>query len=157
MTAQVRQIQRVDDRTPAFRFALPIYVETSAGPRTFVLDMREARVSWQETLDGPPTIVAVDPWMHVLKTAAVDKPDPLWMEQARGGPTIASRHAAIEALADRDFPEVVEFLSDVITGEGVRHTLRETAVKALAGLDSTRADRALLTAAKTGVADARVR
>ncbi|MHC4272193.1 MAG: M1 family aminopeptidase [Planctomycetota bacterium] len=157
LAVEVRQIQRVDDRTPAFRFALPIYVETSAGPRTFVLDMREARVSWQETLDGPPTIVAVDPWMHVLKTAAVDKPAALWMEQVRGGPTVASRHAAIEALSDHDLPQTVELLSDVITGEANRYTLREKAVKALAGVDSTRADQALLTAAKTGVADARVR
>jgi len=157
LQVEVMQTQRVDDRTPAFRFILPIYVETSAGIETFDIEVRETKVSRQIRLDGPPTIVAVDPWMHVLKTAAVDKPDPLWLEQVEHGPTIASRHAAIEALADRDTPQVVELLSRVITDESTRHTLRQTAVETLAGLSSKKARTALLAIAESGVGDPRVR
>jgi aminopeptidase N len=157
LQVEVMQTQRVDDRTPAFRFILPVYVETSEGIRTFDLEMRETKVSRQIPLDGPPTIVAVDPWMHVLKTVVVDKPDPMWLEQVKRGPTIASRHAAIEALADRDTPQVVELLSRVITDESNRHTLRRTAVKTLAGLESKEARTALLAIVQSGVGDARVR
>ncbi|MHC4141615.1 MAG: M1 family metallopeptidase [Planctomycetota bacterium] len=157
LQVEVTQTQHIDDRTPAFRFMLPIYVETSAGTETFDLDVREKTVRWRTTLDGPPSLVAVDPWMHVLKTAAVDKPNPLWMEQVKQGPTIASRHAAIEALADRDTPQVVELLGRVITDESNRHTLRQTAVETLAGLSSKQARTALLAIAENGVADARVR
>jgi aminopeptidase N len=157
LKVEVMQTQRVDDRTPAFRFMLPIYVQTSAGTETFDLDVRETKVSRQVPLDGPPILVAVDPWMHVLKTAEVDKPNPMWMEQARRGPTIASRHAAIEALADRDTPQVVDLLGGVITDESIRHTLRQTAVKTLAGLSSNQARTALLAIVNSSVADARVR
>jgi aminopeptidase N len=157
LKVEVMQTQRVDDRTPAFRFMLPIYVQTSAGTETFDLDVRETKVSRQVPLDGPPILVAVDPWMHVLKTAEVDKPNPMWMEQARRGPTIASRHAAIEALADRDTPQVVDLLRGVITDESIRHTLRQTAVKTLAGLSSNQARTALLAIVNSSVADARVR
>ncbi|MHC4303103.1 MAG: M1 family aminopeptidase [Planctomycetota bacterium] len=157
LQVEVMQTQHVDDRTPAFRFVLPIYVETSTGYEVFDLDVRAKTASWRTTLDGPPSIVAVDPWLHVLKTAEVDKPNPLWMEQAKHGPTIASRHAAIEALADRDTPQVVELLTRIIGDESSRHTLRQTAVRTLAGLGSKQARTTVLDITRTGVADARVR
>ncbi len=47
-----------------------------------------------------PRIIAVDPELHVLKTIEVTKPLPMWIAQAAGGPTIAARHAAIEALGE---------------------------------------------------------
>ncbi|MHC4218332.1 MAG: M1 family aminopeptidase, partial [Planctomycetota bacterium] len=154
---EVVQAQHIDDRTPAFRFVLPVYVETGAGSETFELDVREKTLSWRTTLEGPPTIVAVDPWMHVLKTAEVDKPSQLWMTQTQRGPTIASRHAALEALADRDTPEAVELLSRVIADESIRYTLRQTAAGTLARLGSKQARRALVNITEAGVDDARVR
>jgi aminopeptidase N len=157
LQVEVEQTQHIDDRTPAFRFVLPVYVETSGGYEVFDLDVREKTASWRTVLDGPPTIVAVDPWLHVLKTTVVDKPSPLWFEQARRGPTIAARHAAVVALADHRLPRAEQFLLNVVLDESNRHTLRQAAVESLARLESKRADRTLFAAAEKGVADARVR
>ncbi len=157
LEADVVQTQDINERTPAFRFDLPVFVRTAGGDEMFEIDVREKTASFQTTLDGPPHIVAVDPWLHVLQAADVDKPQSMWMEQAINGPTIAARHAAIEALADVDTPETIHLLSTLITDESVRYTLRNTAVDTLSKYGSAQARRTLLAAGRAGVAEARVR
>lgn len=153
----VEQTQHIDERTPAFRFVLPVVARTLSGERTLTIDVTERSTSFRTTLDGPPTMVAIDPYLHVLKTITVEKPLGMWIEQAKSGPTIASRHAAVEALSCHDVPDVIALLKQILANEDIRYTLRNTAADSLAQLASPEAKDALLDALQTGIAEARVR
>ncbi|MEE8148142.1 MAG: M1 family aminopeptidase, partial [Longimicrobiales bacterium] len=153
----VEQKQHIDERTPAFRFVLPVFVQTPDGTQTFEIDVREKTTAYRTTLEGPPSIVAVDPDLHVLKTITVHKPQAMWLAQAQQGPTIAARHAAVGALGETDTPETIALLAQMIRDESLRHTLRNTAVNALAKYGSSAARGELLSIATGGVGDARVR
>jgi aminopeptidase N len=157
LLVDIEQVQQIDERTPAFRFELPILVRTAGSERTSVIDVRERTTSFRTTLDGPPTLVAVDPNLHVLKTITVEKPLNLWLAQAGQGPTIAARHAAVRALGGFDTPETVTLLREITLDESVRWTLRVSAVEAMAKLASQTARESVLTFAAGGVADPRVR
>jgi aminopeptidase N len=157
LQVDVEQTQHIDDRTPAFRFVLPVHVETASGSRALTLDVRERTATLRADLDGPPTMVAIDPEMHVLMVADVDKPRRLWMEQARRGPTISARHDALAALSARSIPKVIDLLAAIAADETTRHTLRVSAVRALTRLDSRRSRSALLDLGNADIDDARVR
>ena len=154
---EVAQTQHIDERTPAFRFTLPVYVRTEGGSRTHEIEVTEKTTSFRATLDGPPDIVAVDPYLAVLKKISVDKPLHLRTTQARLGPTIAARHAAFSALRDHDTPGTIQLLSEIIEDESVRYTLRNAAVDTLARYGSKQARERLLAIATAGVEEARVR
>jgi aminopeptidase N len=153
----VLQRQQIDARTPAFRFTLPVLARTSGGDATFNIEVTEKATAFRTVLDAPPSIVAVDPNLHVLKTITTDKPLPMWITQAKDGPTIAARHEAVEELAKHDDPEIIALLTQMISDETIRHTLRNTAADSLAALGSTQAKEALVSIAKKGVSEARVR
>lgn len=153
----VEQTQKIDAATPAFRFTLPVVVRTPAGEKTLLIDVSDKTTPYRATLDGVPSIVAVDPHLHVLKTITEEKPLSMWLEQARNGPTIAARHAAIEALGKTDTPEHIALLTQIIRNDKERHTLRNSAVDALASYASIEAKETLLTIVREGVAEARVR
>jgi len=161
LMVDVDQMQKIDARTPAFRFALPVVARTASGDHTYTIDVTEKTTSFRTTLDGPPSIVAIDPHLNVLKTITEDKPLAMWMAQAQtgeaGGPTIAARHAAIEALGKTDSPETIALLTNLIRDDKVRYTLRQTAVGALSGYGSAQAKDQVLALAKSNIADARVR
>ncbi len=154
---EIVQAQKIDDRTPAFRFTLPIVARTPSGDHTFNVDVTDKTTSFHTALDGPPSIVAIDPHLHVLKTITTEKPLSMWIEQARGGPTIAARHEAVEALGKTDSPETIALLSHMIKDEKLRHSLRNTAADALAGYASAQVKDELLAIVKSNVAEARVR
>lgn len=153
----VEQIQQIDERTPAFRFTLPVHVETDSRVETFQIDVRDRTATLQTVLDSPPNIVAIDPNLHVLKTMTVKKPQALWLNQARKSPTIAARHEAIGALGDIDTGETIELLSGIITDDSARHTIRQSAVRSLAKYPSRSARTALLSIIDAGVDDPKVR
>ena len=157
LLVDIAQAQKIDERTPAFRFTLPVVARTPGGDHTFDIDVTEKTTSFRTQLDGPPSIVAIDPYLHVLKTITTEKPLPMWIEQAKGGPTIAARHEAVEALGKTDSPDTIALLSQMIKDEKLRYTLRDTAVDALAGYPSAQAKDELLAIARTDVAEARVR
>jgi len=157
LMVEVAQTQKIDARTPAFRFRLPVAVRTPSGEKTYFIDVNEKNTVFRTTLDGPPSVVAVDPNLHVLKTMTEDKPLSMWIEQAKNGPTIVSRHDAVDALGKTDSPETIALLSQMIRDDKLRYTLRNTAVSALAGYASPEAREALLTILKSGVAEAKVR
>jgi aminopeptidase N len=154
---ELEQTQKIDTATPAFRFELPVFVRTSDGEQTFVVSVRDRSTSFRATLDGVPSIVAIDPDLHVLKTMTTGKPQGMWITQANEGPTIAARHEAIEVLGKADTPEVVELLAAIVTDESQRHTIRATAVDSLASLASQQARDRVISLAESQVADARVR
>ncbi len=163
LTVNVDQAQKIDAATPAFRFSLPVVVRMAGGTggtaneKTFMVDVTEKSTVFRTVLDGPPTIVAVDPNLYVLKTMTEDKPLSLWVEQAKNGPTIVARHAAVQALGKTDSPENIALLSQIVRDDKVRYSLRNTAVDALAGYGSAEAKEALLGIVKAGVAEAKVR
>jgi aminopeptidase N len=157
LLVDVLQKQQVDARTPAFRFALPVLARTASGDVTFNIDVTEKMTAFRAVLDGPPSIVAVDPNLHVLKTVTTDKPLAMWVEQAENGPTIAARHEAVEELAKHDDPEIIALLSQIISDESVRYSLRNTAVDSFATLGSNQAKEALVSLMKKSTAEARVR
>jgi HEAT repeat protein len=134
-----------------------VVARVNGSDRTFNIEVTQKTTAFRATLDGPPSIVAVDPHLHVLKTINEEKPLPMWFEQARHGPTIAARHAALEALGKHDSPDTIALFAQIIRDEKARHTLRNTAVNALAGLGSTEAKDTLLKIVKDGVPEARVR
>ncbi len=157
LVVALRQTQKIDEQNPAFRFELPVYVRTAGGAQTIRIDVRERSDAATLVLDGPPVLVAVDPWLTVLKKATTVKPLSLWIAQAAGGPTIASRHEAIAVLADHDQAIVVDLLAKITADESVRHTLRRSAVRALVRMASGEARARYLAILRDGVADPRVR
>ena len=157
LLVDIEQTQHIDEQAPAYRFTLPIFVRTDNEDHTFDIEVQEQQTSYRAVLDSPPTIVAVDPYLHVLKKLTVQKPQAMWTTQAIEGPSIAARHAALQALEDVDSPETIELLSSIIRDESQRHTLRNTALDSLAKYGSAKAKAELLSIASDGVAEARVR
>jgi len=157
LTIDVLQQQQIDVRTPAFRFQLPVHVITEGGKHAYTIDVNTTHTTFTKELPSPPKVVAIDPFLHVLKSMEEDKPLPMWIAQAKQGPMIAARRAAVQALSDTDTGEVIELLTSMIKDTSLRHTLRSDAVQSLASLGSTRAKDALLAIAEAGVEDARVR
>ena len=153
----VEQAQKIDAATPAFRFTLPVVVRTPSGEKTISIDVSDKTTSYRTTLDGVPSIVAVDPSLHVLKTITEEKPVSMWVEQAKTGPTIAARHAAIDALSKFESSEHIALLAQIIRDDKQRHTLRNSAADALATYTSAEAKEALLAIVRQGVSEARVR
>ncbi len=157
LQVSVEQKQKIDDRTPAFRFTLPIHATTANGTAVFNIEVTEQSTHFRTILDGIPTQVAVDPFLHVLKTITVNKPHDLWIEQAKHGVTIVARHAALEALRDTDSPATIALCAEIIRDDSTRHTLRNTAVDTLASYGSDDAKSELLAILDGGIDDPRVR
>jgi aminopeptidase N len=157
LAVSLRQTQTIDAPNPAFRFDLPVRVRTAQGERTIVIPVRERSAAATAVLDGPPEIVAVDPWLTVLKKTTTSKPLALWMAEAAQGPTIAARHEALGVLAGHDDPAVIDLVASIAADETERHTLRRSAGRALARLGSGDARARHLAILREGVADPRVR
>lgn len=157
LLVDVTQNQKIDEKTPAFRFTLPVWVRTASGDRTVDINVSEKTTSFRTTLDGPPSLVVVDPWLHVLKTITTDKTMAMWELQAAAGPTIAARHEAVGVIGASDTPDHISLLVKMVNDDKIRHTLRDSAVDALAGYASPAAKEALLAIAKSNLAEAKVR
>jgi aminopeptidase N len=157
LVVTVEQTQQIDERTPAFRFTLPVHVRTASGDHVHPIEVTERSTTFRTTLDGAPVILAVDPELHVLATLEVEKPQRLWSRQAVDGPTIVARRRAIDALGRLATPDHRALLAEIVRDESVPHGLRSRAVEALAehGLDET--GPILLETFRAGVAEARVR
>ncbi|MCP3903924.1 MAG: hypothetical protein GY715_09850 [Planctomycetes bacterium] len=157
LLVDVAQTQKTDERTPAFRFELPVFVRTAHGDRTYTIDVTETTTSFRTTLDGVPEIVAVDPWLHVLCTMNVEKADRLWERQANDGPTLPARHRAVDALGESDTPDHRALLTGVIRDDTLHHSIRSAAVEALRGFGSDEAKAEAIALLDEPVAEAKVR
>jgi aminopeptidase N len=153
----VDHIQHIDGRTPAMRFTLPVLAKSSKGCTVVEIPFTQKTTAFRVVLDGPPTVVAVDPYLHVLKTMTCDKPLTMWMAQVQEGPTIAVRHEALEALAKTDSSDTIVMLGAVIRDDSLRYTLRNTAADSLAKYGSPQAKELLLAIIAEKPAEARVR
>jgi HEAT repeat protein len=136
---------------------LPVHAKTAMGWTVVNIDVTDKSTSFRTTLDGPPSVVAVDPELSLLKIITTNKPLAMWMEQASSGPTIAAKREALEALATNDSPEVIALLASIVHDDKLRHTVRNTAADSLAALGSQQAKDALLAIIKEKPAEAKVR
>lgn len=157
LIVDIEQTQHIDWRTPAFRFTLPVWVRVDDEWEVVAIDVREKSTQFRRTLRGKPLVVAIDPYLHVLKVMDEDKPLAFWLAQLEFGPTIAARHDAVEAIGKHDSPEHVDLLTAIARDDSVRYTLRNTAVNALAGYGSPYASAALNDMLADGIEEARVR
>lgn len=157
LVAEITQKQKIDARTPAFTFDLPIYVETAGSTNTYTVKVTEQATTYRTKLDGVPKLVAVDPYLHVLKTIEVHKPQEMWRRQAQQGPTIAARHEAVQALGEEETPRNRAIIVSIAENPDERYTLRDTAVRELSGYGSEPARGEILRMLDDGVAEARVR
>lgn len=131
LTIEVEQKNRNPLAGP-MEFSLPVLVRTASSERTVLIPVSSATAQRQIELDGPPTMIAVDPMLDVLKVLEVSHATPLVIEQMRNGPTSATRRQAVRALRATESPEVREALAQVVRDQKARWTLRNEAVEALA-------------------------
>lgn len=157
LTVRVEQTQKIDERTPAFRLSLPIVVETASGERMIPWEIHERRAERVIELDGPPLLVAIDPRLQALKTIELSMPTELLIACARRGPTQAARRGAIEALASRNEPAVIEALAEIATNPGTVRSSRRAAIEALTAFGTPEALSHLLAHFDSGERDPRVR
>jgi len=157
LTVKIEQTQKIDERTPAFRLDLPIFVETASGSRTVPWELRDRTAETSIELDGPPIMVVIDPRLASLKTLELDITTDLLIECAWRGPTQAARRGAIEALASRNEPASIEVLSRIAASVGVARSSRRRAIDALAKFGTPEALAALLAVFDAGEKDPRVR
>lgn len=157
LMVDIKQTQQIDERTPAFRFDLPVHVRTAKGNATHTINVTEKATSWRVKLDSPPTMVVIDPHLHVLKTIEEHKPMEFWFAQVADGSTITSRHDAINAIGATESARARDLLVSMIEDENLRYTLRSTAVRQLRGFGSDVAKAEVLRLLNDGVDEARVR
>lgn len=158
LSVKVEQTQQIDERTPAFRLDLPILVESGVeGARVIPWEVRDRVAERTIELEGPPTMVAIDPRLASLKTIELDMDTSLIVEAARRGPTQAVRRGAIEALADRNEPASIAALSEIASAPGTARSSRRRAIEALAGFGTPEAMAPLLALLDQGEQDPRVR
>ncbi len=131
LTIEVEQKNR-NPATGPMTFSLPVLVRTASSERTVAIAVSSATAQRQVELDGPPTMVAVDPMLDVLKVLEVSQATPLLIEQMKNGPTSASRRQAVRALKATELPEVRDAFAQVVRDPKARETLRVEAAEALA-------------------------
>jgi aminopeptidase N len=157
LLVRVEQTQTIDDRSPAFRFTLPVHVLTAHGHEVHEIAVAERSTSFRATLEGVPEVIAVDPELHVLCTLEVEQPAHLWLAQARRGPTIVARHRAIEALGKVDSAAHRAILAEFVRDAALHESLRNAALGALRGFGSHEAKATILALADERIDDARIR
>ena len=96
---RIEQTQPIDDRNPAFAFDLPIWIEQPDGaPILSFIPVNQRLTSARIRTRTAPTMVAVDPDLHVLAEVNVTR-DARWtVNQIDRGPTIQARVAAVRSL-----------------------------------------------------------
>jgi aminopeptidase N len=150
----IEQTQRIDVRTPAFVFDLPIHIETAQGPQTITIPVNERRHERAVTLESEPTFVAIDPGLAVLMTPTAKVPAGWLRAQAEQGPTLPSRLDAARALRERPGAETVATLNAIVRDSSEHHHTRRIAADSLGAL---RQSETLVDVLRSGVDDARVR
>lgn len=152
------QQQRIDTDHPAFVFDLPIeiYTDSPATPEPvrLIMSVDSRRHEQTVTLDAEPTMVLVDPDLHVLMTVSVDMPTPWLRNQLTTQRSIASRLDAASFLKGKAGASTERALLAVLNDTAEFHTVRSAAARTLGDLS---ADAMLADALDAGIDDARPR
>lgn len=135
VSIQVNQQPRASGLRP-FEFTLPVLVKTAQGEHCLRVTTNDLECTMTVQLDSPPTMIAVDPMLDVLKVLEVDIPTELLIEQMKSAPTVASRRQAVRALRGKDSPDVIGALSAVVADPSARTSLRTEAAEALNAMGS---------------------
>lgn len=151
----VEQSQHIGPKAPAYAFDLPIHIRSAGEDRTVVISVTGRKHERSIELPQEPTMVAVDPHLHVLMGAPdVDQPAARFITQLREGPTIPSRLDAAAALAEHDDADTVEALVAALNDSSEFHAVRQEAAETLGKL---RQREPLAAALRANHSDARVR
>lgn len=152
---RVEQTQRIDAMTPAFAFTLPILVVSEGGAQRWVeIDVTRRTHERSVALEDAPSMVIVDPYLHVLMTPTVEQPTRQIIEQLRRGPTAASRMDAAAFLVERAGEATTQALYTSLIDAKELYAVRIASAETLGELG---ASASLLEALEGGIADARVR
>lgn len=135
LTLTLSQGERAPGLAP-FDLAVPVLIRTASSERTVVVALSAREGQRQVELDGPPTMIAVDPELHVLKVLEVDLPEPLLIEQALAGPNSASRRLAMRALAPKDTAPSRDALAAIARDPKARRSERIEAIESIASAGS---------------------
>lgn len=155
LTIHVEQTQRIDAMTPAFAFTLPILIVSENGAQTWTeIDVFKREHERAIPLDDAPSMVIIDPYLHVLKTVTVEQPVNQIIEQLERGPTVPSRMDAAAFLKTRNQPQVIAALAESLTTDEEQVAVRQAVADSLGALGATDE---LLSALDANIADARVR
>ena len=152
LKVEVAQTQAVTDAQPAWHFDLPLAIEVDGAVQMVSVPVDSASEVGLFPLAGPPTMVAVDPELAVLKVLEVDMPTAWLVAQAQRGPTSASRRQAMRVLASRDEAPSRDALGAILADARVRHTQRIEAAAALARMGSPEAKSLVKSAAMAAFA-----
>jgi len=151
----VEQTQRIDAMTPAYRFDLPILVVGENGEQTWTtVKVTGRRHERTLALKTAPSMVIVDPYLHVLMTPTVDQPVGQIITQLSQGPTIAARLDAATFLESEPGSATTAALQDSLNNTDEQVAVRSAAAAALGELD---ASDELLATLDAGIVSARVR
>lgn len=136
----VTQTQKLTADRPAFRFELPIWFVLPDGQvnrQTVSVENKTAQLTL--ALPTAPVQVVVDPTSSVLARYVLNIPDLMLIEQARNGPTVISRCAAVRWLGTRGDEGAVAVLEEILNNEQTHEELRKEAAGALGRRNSAAA------------------
>lgn len=154
----VEQKQLIDLERPAFVFDLPVEVFIGEGGQAtaqrFTIPVDARRHERAITLESEPSMVLIDPDLHVLMDVEVDAPTPWLIRQMTTQRSIASRLDALNFVRGRNTEAVREALVRVLRDTGEWHAVRSEAAESLGKLS---ASAELLAALADGIENAKVR
>ena len=157
LTVKAEQTQAVDEKTPALRIAMPVWVRTAKGEQVIPFEMRGKEATCTATLDAPPEAVWIDPWLDALKALEWSQPEAWTIAALKGAPTMAAKLQAVEVLAKTETPDARTALLEVARDDRARAGLRNAAVGAIAAWGSPDSKAAIVALANSRIDEPRVR
>jgi aminopeptidase N len=107
-TVTVEQNQKVEGKTPLFRLPTRIRFRVGTADIDVPLDICEAKQTFHIRLDAEPSQAIFDPGRVLLAARTIDKPEPLWINEAAVATLAIDRAAAIGTLAKRGGPTALQ-------------------------------------------------
>jgi aminopeptidase N len=155
LVVSVQQMQKIDGDNPAFEFDLPISfadeaspdsgrtrergvvkraAAAAAGPRVHTIAVRGQKATARIKLDREPSMVAVDPELHVLCRPTIHQPLNRWLAQLDRGPSLPARIQAARELGKAATTPGAMALAAVAQDPEEPEQLRAEALHALAAM-----------------------
>ena len=146
----LEQTQTPDDAlTSIYRVPLEIMFQTARGPRSFTVELTEARQTFVFALDGEPSFVSIDPANRVLKTLAFEPGEKMLREQLANDPQTMGRIVAAKGLAKLGTRTAIEALRTALLSTRESEFVRAEVANALGTVRSDLARDALVAAIGT--------
>lgn len=141
------QTQKLSADRPAFQIDLPIWLVLGDGSiEKQIVSMDSKTAELTVGLKAAPTQVCVDPTSSILARYVLNVPDLMLIEQARHGPTLIARCAAVRLLGTRGDEDAVAALESILLSDQEHEELRKEAAGALGRRNSNAARDVLIAA-----------